>query len=163
MIRQIKKVTVMKRFEFCYAHRLTMYKGKCSQFHGHNAILEVYVTGEPVDKTQVAEGSYNYSKDYIYNGMVIDFKELKTIVKEILEDFDHHNLSFNDKLGFDDGFPPTAENIARTLFIRIAHKIEERSKMYKNNDDIAESTFYLSKIRLSETSDSWVEIEERNS
>jgi len=85
-------LTITKRFEFCYGHRLPYYDGKCSNQHGHNAILEIEVDG-PV----ISEGSKI--------GMIVDFGDLKKIVEEgTIKELDHQYL--NDF--FDN---PTAENI----------------------------------------------------
>ncbi|MBN2636188.1 MAG: 6-carboxytetrahydropterin synthase QueD [Prolixibacteraceae bacterium] len=73
------KIRVTKRFHFEMAHTLYEYDGLCRNIHGHSYNLEVTLIGEPRKEP-------NHPKD----GMVMDFSELKRIVKtEIVERFDH--------------------------------------------------------------------------
>jgi 6-pyruvoyltetrahydropterin/6-carboxytetrahydropterin synthase len=66
-----------KDFTFDSAHFLTKYHGKCENLHGHTYKLRVTVEG-PVGE----------------EGMVMDFKELKAVVKEkVLDRYDHQNLN----------------------------------------------------------------------
>jgi 6-pyruvoyltetrahydropterin/6-carboxytetrahydropterin synthase len=96
------------------AHALYEYDGVCRNIHGHSYQLEITVSGEPVRQA-------GHPKD----GMVIDFHELKTLVKQqIIEKFDHA-LMVNSLTPPDQqetlmkvtnrllivGFQPTTENI----------------------------------------------------
>ena len=100
------KVTVTKRFTFCYAHHLPHYVGKCANTHGHNAVLEVEVRGKE-------EGGYE--------GMVIDFGTLKKIVGNVLEIIDHTYL--NTDLGGFKAHAPTAENIVQWFMAEIVVRL----------------------------------------
>jgi 6-pyruvoyltetrahydropterin/6-carboxytetrahydropterin synthase len=61
------------------APALYEYDGVCRNIHGHSYQLEITVSGEPLNHA-------GHPKD----GMVIDFHELKTLVKQqIIEKFDH--------------------------------------------------------------------------
>lgn len=89
------KVTITKKFEFCYGHHLPAYSGKCQHVHGHNSTLEIEID--------------NHHNVTTYPGMVMDFGDLKLVVKDrIVEYLDHKDLNslpeFKDKA-------PTAENI----------------------------------------------------
>jgi len=68
-----------KQFSFETGHALYGYDGKCKNVHGHSYRLDVTVIGTPIsDNTNVKFG------------MVIDFSDLKKIVKEeIVNVFDH--------------------------------------------------------------------------
>jgi len=82
--------------------------GKCSNpnFHGHNYMLIVKVTGEPDETT----------------GFVIDLKLLSDIIKqEVLMRFDHKNLNL-DTSEFKQ-INPTAENIAIAIYNLLRSKI----------------------------------------
>ncbi len=82
---------VKKRIEVSLAHRLTLpYESKCCQMHGHNAIVTVYCRSERLND----------------DGMVADFKRLKSTVRDML---DHRCV--NDCVDFN----PTAENLARHI------------------------------------------------
>jgi 6-pyruvoyltetrahydropterin/6-carboxytetrahydropterin synthase len=73
------KIRVTKRFHFEMAHTLYEYDGLCRNIHGHSYNLEVTLIGEPRKEP-------NHPKD----GMVMDFGELKKMVKaEIVDRFDH--------------------------------------------------------------------------
>lgn len=61
------------------AHTLFEYDGLCRNIHGHSYNLEITVAGEPRNEP-------GHPKD----GMVIDFGELKTLVKtKVINVFDH--------------------------------------------------------------------------
>ena len=68
---------IAKEFSFDMAHMLDGHDGKCKNLHGHTYKLQVEVSGK-----LVAEGAKR--------GMVMDYSDLKTIVKrEILDPMDH--------------------------------------------------------------------------
>lgn len=73
------KIRVTKRFHFEMAHALYEYDGLCRNIHGHSYNLHVTLIGEPKKNS-------GHPKD----GMVLDFGELKKIVKsEVVNRFDH--------------------------------------------------------------------------
>lgn len=73
------KIRVTKRFHFEMAHALYNYDGLCRNIHGHSYNLQVTLIGEP-------KKDFGHPKD----GMVLDFGELKKVVKsEVLNRFDH--------------------------------------------------------------------------
>lgn len=90
--------------DFAAAHSLRGYPGDCAQIHGHNWDVEVFVRCSELDEI----------------GIGIDFRDIKQIVNEILEDLDHSNL--NDLPAFKD-INPTSENIARFLYKKISKKL----------------------------------------
>lgn len=75
----MNQIRVTKQFSFETGHALYGYDGKCKNVHGHSYHLEVTVIGVPITDTS-----------NVKYGMVIDFSDLKKIVKEeIVEVFDH--------------------------------------------------------------------------
>lgn len=75
----MSNIRITKQFSFETGHALYGYDGKCKNVHGHSYRLNVTVIGMPIsDNTNVKFG------------MVIDFSDLKKIVKEeIVNVFDH--------------------------------------------------------------------------
>lgn len=70
---------VTKQFDFETAHALWGYDGKCKDIHGHSYKLTVSIAGKQIED----QNSPKY-------GMIIDFGDLKTIVKkQIVDVFDH--------------------------------------------------------------------------
>jgi 6-pyruvoyltetrahydropterin/6-carboxytetrahydropterin synthase len=75
----MNKIRITKHFDFESAHALYGYDGKCKNIHGHSYHLYVTVIGEPISDL-----------DNPKNGMVLDFGDLKRMVKEqIVNVFDH--------------------------------------------------------------------------
>ena len=93
------EISVREAFEA--AHFINGYDGKCSRLHGHNWIVEAVVRGEKLDSL----------------GMLIDFKILKAELKKVLDEFDHRYLN---ELATFTAENPTAENIARQIFRKLA-------------------------------------------
>ena len=82
---------------FAAAHRLTMVGTKCENLHGHNWKIEVYVKGQSIDA----------------GGVLVDFGVIKRHVRALMETLDHKFLNELDY--FQDGTPPSSENIAKYL------------------------------------------------
>lgn len=122
------KITVVKEFWFESAHHLPNYDGDCSRVHGHSYRLQVGFTGTINPET----------------GMLVDFKDIKKIVKtHVVDVLDHQFLNVVDKSG-----PlknPTAEN----MIVWIKEKIEESI--------LPSGHVSLSFIRLYETVGSYAE------
>lgn len=75
----MSKIRITKQFSFETGHALYGYDGKCKNVHGHSYKLSVTVTGTPIS-----------DRNNVKFGMVIDFSDLKSIVKEeIVDHFDH--------------------------------------------------------------------------
>lgn len=87
---------------FAAAHQLTMVAKQCENLHGHNWKVEVVVSGEKLNDA----------------GVVMDFGELKTHIRQIVEELDHKFL--NDLPVFNNA--PSSENIA----VYIAEKLQEK-------------------------------------
>lgn len=82
---------------FSSAHYLREYAGECENLHGHTWRVEVAVAGDKVNNI----------------GLVIDFKELKIKLKEMMDYWDH--VCLNDLPEFKDVNPST-ENMARFIY-----------------------------------------------
>ncbi len=80
------KLRLTKQFDFEAAHALEGYAGKCRDLHGHSYHLDVTVLGDVAYDSGKLEGS-----------MVIDFADLKRIVKDnIIAKFDHQLILHKD-------------------------------------------------------------------
>ncbi|MBI2828921.1 MAG: 6-carboxytetrahydropterin synthase [Acidobacteria bacterium] len=104
--------SVTKRIDFCYGHRLLDYDGVCKHPHGHNAVAEIEVRTEALDR----------------RNMVVDFGDIKRLVKAWIDrELDHRMILRHDdplvKVLQALGEPvylldsnPTVERIARLVF-----------------------------------------------
>lgn len=77
-------IRITKQFSFETGHALYGYDGKCKNVHGHSYRLDVTVIGQPISDTS-----------NVKFGMVIDFGDLKKIVKEEIVDVFDHATVFN--------------------------------------------------------------------
>jgi 6-pyruvoyltetrahydropterin/6-carboxytetrahydropterin synthase len=138
-------IRLTKEFTFEMAHILEGYDGPCRNVHGHSYRLQVTVIGSPID-----------DKSNPKFGMVLDFGQLKAIVKkQVIDRFDHvllvnstskllsnaHNLSLGKLLPVD--YQPTCEN----LLVHIAKLL---------SDDLPISV-KLHHLKLHETATSFAE------
>ncbi|MCY8487033.1 6-carboxytetrahydropterin synthase QueD [Bacillus atrophaeus] len=110
------EVTICKTFSFDSAHQLVNHKGKCANLHGHTYKLEVKLKMQP-----------NMESNSTDEGFVIDFSDLKKIIKdEIIDKFDHAFIAQGNEPAYEAvrssgtkicvlGFRTTVENLA--LFI----------------------------------------------
>ena len=80
----MSKIRITKQFNFETGHALYGYDGKCKNVHGHSYKLSVTVIGRPITDT-----------NNVKYGMVIDFGDLKKIVKEQIVDVFDHATVFN--------------------------------------------------------------------
>jgi 6-pyruvoyltetrahydropterin/6-carboxytetrahydropterin synthase len=80
-LRLLAMYSVTKRIDFCYGHRLLDYDGICKHPHGHNAVAEIEVRTEALDR----------------RNMVVDFGEIKHLVKEWIDrELDHRMILRHD-------------------------------------------------------------------
>jgi len=132
---------VKRRLDIPIGHRLMKHTGKCSNCHGHNI------------KIIVSVGSLCLNK----NDMVIDFHDLDSIIKNIVEKWDHGMLlnqadqsakNFTNVITFP--YDPTAEVLSRFIFSQLQETLPEKvfpieveifeneksSAVYKKSKDI---------------------------
>lgn len=119
------RVRVTRQFDFEMAHALPNYDGPCRNLHGHSYRLFVTVAGHPIN-----------DKKNPKHGMVIDFGDLKRLVKEeIVNDLDHavmissdvpadqyKNIDMLNKVHVTD-YQPTCENMVIDFALRIKSKL----------------------------------------
>ncbi len=142
----MSKIRVTKRFHFEMAHALFQYDGLCRNIHGHSYNLHVTLIGE-------IKNNPGHPKD----GMVLDFGELKKVVKsKIVDRFDHalmvSSLFRKEKIDLFKqtteriiivDFQPTSENIVSYIATILQQKLPPDVSLYS--------------IRLYETATSYAE------
>lgn len=141
------KIRITKQFSFETGHALYGYDGKCRNVHGHSYKLSVTVIGTPI--TDASNVKF---------GMVIDFGDLKKIVKEEIVDLFDHATVFNQNTPHIEladelkkrghhvilvNYQPTSEN----MVIDFAEKIKNRLP----------SSIELHSLKLQETETSFAE------
>ena len=104
---------IYKRFVFDSAHFLPNVPDghKCKNIHGHTYHLTVHLEGDLVDDLE----------------WVMDFKELKDVVKPVIDRLDHQLL--NDIEGLEN---PTAERIVIWIWDQIKPKLPLLSRLELN-------------------------------
>lgn len=138
-------IRITKQFNFETGHALYGYDGKCRNVHGHSYKLSVTVIGTPITDTA-----------HVKLGMVIDFGDLKKIVKEeIVDKFDHatvfnkntphielakeltdrgHNVILAD-------YQPTSENMVIDFAAKITARLPENIKLFSLKLQETETSF----------------------
>jgi 6-pyruvoyltetrahydropterin/6-carboxytetrahydropterin synthase len=129
----MEKVRVSKEFHFEMAHALWHYDGLCKHIHGHSYKLFITIIGEPISDV-----------DDPKLGMVLDFSDLKAVVKESVVDyFDHSLVLFNASAGHlpDDenemyekvhimDFQPTCENIVLYIAKKVGALLPSKIRLF---------------------------------
>mgnify|MGYP003602249112 FL=1 len=120
-------IRITKIFTFETAHVLYNYDGKCKNMHGHSYKLFVTVKGTPINDI-----------NNVKNGMVVDFGDIKKIVKEeIVDVWDHavllNALTPHKELGekkkkkghkvIECNYQPTCENMLYEIAEKIKNKL----------------------------------------
>jgi len=139
-------IRITRQFRFEAAHALKDYDGPCRNIHGHSYELSVTVSGSPITDPRSPK-----------KGMVMDFGDLKKIVKErVIDIFDHSLIlsrehprdeirrlseSFSNILVVD--YQPTSENLLTDFADRIRPVLPEGVR--------------LQSMKLRETANSYAE------
>lgn len=141
----MSRIRITKQFSFETGHALYGYDGKCRNVHGHSYKLSVTVIGNPITE----ESNVKY-------GMVIDFGDLKKIVKsEIVDKFDHATVfnkntphielarelesrDHNVKLV---NYQPTSENMVIDFAQKISKRLPEHIKLHSLKLQETETSF----------------------
>lgn len=130
----MNNIRITKQFNFETGHALYGYDGKCKNVHGHSYKLSVTVIGKPI--TDVSNVKF---------GMVIDFSDLKKIVKEEIVDVFDHATVFNQNTPHvelakelkDRGhhvilvnYQPTSENMVIDFSTKIKKRLPENIELF---------------------------------
>lgn len=141
----MSKIRITKQFTFETGHALYGYDGKCKNVHGHSYKLSVTVIGSPI--TDASNVKF---------GMVIDFTDLKKIVKEeVVDQFDHATV-FNQNTPHIElaqelknrdhhvilvDYQPTSENMVIDFADRIKKRLPENIALFSLKLQETESSF----------------------
>jgi 6-pyruvoyltetrahydropterin/6-carboxytetrahydropterin synthase len=138
-------IRITKKFNFEMAHALYGYDGACKNVHGHSYHLAVTIKGQPINDSTNPK-----------HGMIMDFTDLKAIVKPIVDELDHatilnanspHKAMAQENLLFQKlvlvEYQPTCEN----MLIDIAQRIKKQLP----------TTIQLHHLYLQETPSSYAE------
>ncbi|MGQ1889506.1 6-pyruvoyl trahydropterin synthase family protein [Thermophagus sp. OGC60D27] len=127
------KIRLTKEFRFEMAHALWNYNGLCKNIHGHSYILQVTVIGEPCR---------NETDPKL--GMVMDFGDLKRIVKDEIVDKMDHSIVLNRVADYKNfinvpqlfdrihivPYQPTCENLLVDFAERIRARLPEEVSLF---------------------------------
>ena len=128
-------IRLTKKFDFEMAHALKDYDGLCAHLHGHSYRLTVTVIGKPICQD-----------GHPKNGMVMDFSDLKKIVREEIIAHCDHALMLNKnqqteipchaadsalwKKTILVDYQPTSENMLIDFAQRIEKRLPESVKLH---------------------------------
>lgn len=137
-------IRISKEFTFEMAHALEGHDGKCANIHGHSYKLTVTVIGKPESNPKSPK-----------LGMVMDYVDLKKILKEEIVDSHDHAVLLKDThaIGLEEKYSlfklirtpyqPTCENMIADFAQRIIKKLPPDIKLHS--------------LRLRETATSYAE------
>jgi len=129
----VAKIRITKAYKFDMAHSLPGHDGLCKNIHGHSYELLVTLIGEPISQPNSPK-----------LGMVIDFKDLKRIIKGlIVDELDHsivlrkdspQSLLLEMRKNFDrivlTDYQPTSENMIIDFAERIKKALPENVSLH---------------------------------
>lgn len=149
-------VSVTRTYTVEYAHRLQRHSGKCKNLHGHSGRVEL---------TFAALGMGGLGR----SGMVIDFGLIDTIVKDLIETFDHAAiLEVTDPLaGVIKGMdlklvtidrPPTSEVLCSVIASEVSNLLDRAANGLTGDERARFDCIELVSVKFSETARSCAEL-----
>lgn len=141
----MSKIRITKQFNFETGHALYGYDGKCKNIHGHSYKLNVTVLGTPITDS-----------NNVKYGMVIDFTDLKKIVKEEIVDVFDHATVFNKNTPHIElakelkerghlvilvDYQPTSENMVLDFVEKIKARLPKSIELYSLKLQETESSY----------------------
>jgi 6-pyruvoyltetrahydropterin/6-carboxytetrahydropterin synthase len=126
--------SVTKRIDFCYGHRLLDYDGVCRHPHGHNAVVEIELRAETLDR----------------RNMVIDFNDIKHAVKTWIDrELDHRMI-----LRHDDPLVALLRGLGEPVYVLDSNPTVERIARLIY-DQSRQEGLDVSRVTVWETPSSW--------
>jgi 6-pyruvoyltetrahydropterin/6-carboxytetrahydropterin synthase len=117
------RTTITVERSISMGHRLPSYNGICSSPHGHNIRVVVQIDTD----------------DFL------DFKVVDGLLRDVLEDFDHAMVLWND----DPLLPVLREMKFRTVAMNVEPTTENVAALFFN--ELLESGLYISRVTVHET------------
>ena len=102
--------TIFKDFPFSAAHAIRGHTRGCQNLHGHNYRVRVHLRAERLDEL----------------GMVLDFADLKEMMREIVGPFDHRVI--NDIPPFDER-NTTAELLSQYVYEEVERRLADQDRV----------------------------------
>ncbi len=147
---------ICKTFEVENGHMLSKHPEKCRFPHGHTRKVECVLSADSLDS----------------NEMVCDFKLIKSLIGEFLDQYDHalcmntddpmyeiFKTTYGDRvIGFDHA-DPTTELLAKTIFVFLRERMQEYAVARVDGYTLRVGV-RLESVRVWETSSSWAEYAE---
>lgn len=144
---------VCKSFEIENGHMLSKHPDKCKYPHGHTRKVECVFVADTLDDNQ----------------MVCDFKVVKTLIGDFLEQYDHalcmntddaeyahFKKTYGDRIIGFEHLDPTTEVLAQTFFGVLRKALTAYVGGAQTSYPVRASV-RLEKVRVWETSSSWAE------
>lgn len=114
---------IKKQMYFSAAHHLLNYDGECENQHGHNWLVEAYVKGDNLDKSNI----------------LIDYKVLKKEMKKVLDLLDHKDINELEEFK---GISPSSEILAKFIYGKMKETIPNISKIAVWETSTSCATYY---------------------
>ena len=114
---------IKKQMTFSAAHHLLNYDGECENQHGHNWLVEAYVKGNNLDKSNI----------------LIDYKVLKKEMKKVLDLLDHKDIN---ELEYFENISPSSEILAKFIFDKLQETIPNMSRVSVWETPTSCATYY---------------------
>lgn len=144
---------ICRIFEIENGHMLSKHPDKCQYPHGHTRKVECILEAEDLDDRE----------------MVCDFKVLKLILADYLDQFDHalcmntddpayseFKSRYGDRVIGYNSEDPTTEILARDIFLHLKNSLNDYRSEEGHEFPLRESVEVIS-VKVWETSHSWAE------
>lgn len=95
---------------FSAAHHLLNYDGACENQHGHNWLVETYVSGTELDNSNI----------------LVDYKVIKREMKSVIDYLDHADIN---ELPEFKGISPSSEILSKYIYEKMKERIPQTSKV----------------------------------
>ena len=113
-VSRIKMFTISVETHFRASHQLALPDGSKESVHGHNWLVTADVSSETLHPT----------------GIVMDFRQLKAMVDDIVGEFDDAPL---DSLDYFQRNNPSAENVAKYIYEKLEPKLPKGIRLQSVN------------------------------